>query len=110
MAAFILPAELEFLDDETEERITQQTISDFDSTTIRVQLKPGVVGELGCTVLISNALDPLDKVQVQIHALVRSAPGQESILIKPNTQLDFGDCYVRALHAPANLVVVADLD
>jgi len=99
------PSGLEFLDDETEERITQQTISDFDSTTIRVVLKPGVVGELGCTVLISNALDPLDKVQVQIHALVRSAPGQESILFKPDTQLDFGDCYVRAFLAWGSLCV-----
>ncbi|KAI8808501.1 hypothetical protein BJ742DRAFT_709657 [Cladochytrium replicatum] len=83
---------LRFSEYETGDPINGKPIAPFSPRRIRVAFKPTDTGEFNYELQLENANDASNIVQALIHAVVRSAHKEESLVIGSGNLIDFGDC------------------
>jgi len=83
---------LEFSDCNTGEPLDRIPIPSYSHRRIRVSLQTRVVGEFVYEAELLNLNDISNCIPLNIHAVIRFAPSEESLLIPHGKLLDFGDC------------------
>ncbi|KND01233.1 uncharacterized protein SPPG_04324 [Spizellomyces punctatus DAOM BR117] len=83
---------LKLSDYDTGEPLDGKPIPSYSPRRIRITFRPREVGEFNYDLQLENANDSGNTVQATIHAVVRSALREESLVVSSGTVLDFGDC------------------
>ncbi|KAJ3089439.1 hypothetical protein HK102_006398 [Quaeritorhiza haematococci] len=83
---------IKFSDYDTGEPLDGSPIPAFSHRRIRVTFRPVEVGDFNYDVLLENANDTSNTVQILIHAGVRSVLREEALVVSSGNMLDFGEC------------------
>ncbi|RUS31123.1 hypothetical protein BC938DRAFT_478418 [Jimgerdemannia flammicorona] len=83
---------LRFTDYDTGELLNSQPISSYSHRRVRVTFKPKEIGEFNYDLQMENANDASNVELTRVHAVVRSVPREESLVVSSGNVLDFGDC------------------
>ncbi|KAI8917062.1 hypothetical protein DFJ77DRAFT_331406 [Powellomyces hirtus] len=67
-------------------------IAAYSPRRIRLTFRPREMGEFSYDLQLENANDSSNTVEASIHAVVRSALREESLVVSSGNVLDFGDC------------------
>ncbi|KAJ3156718.1 hypothetical protein HDU86_003942 [Geranomyces michiganensis] len=71
-------------------------IAAYSPRRIRLTFRPREMGDFNYDLQLENANDSSNTVETSIHAVVRSALREESLVVSSGNVLDFGDCYTGA--------------
>ncbi|KAJ3175580.1 hypothetical protein HDU87_006077 [Geranomyces variabilis] len=71
-------------------------IAAYSPRRIRLTFRPREMGDFNYDLQLENANDSGNTVETTIHAVVRSALREESLVVSSGNVLDFGDCYTGA--------------
>ena len=74
------------------------TVAPYSSRRIRFHLRPTEVLELDSEIVLENVGDPDNIAHIHLHAIVTSAPVEDTLVLTSDSALDFGDCCAGEWH------------